>query len=370
MAVTKLLNLLAVSSLAILACSYGATPVSALSIDNHHLARSPAHGHAALAKKRRASSKRCKPRPTSSLSSSAGTTTTPPATPPAPPKTTPPASSSSTKAAPAPTSSAGSGGGGGNSGSNSGSGKAGLGWPQDDDTALINFKTNQVTAYDLFSSIPVLIYNWSPWISTKAKSLGYNAIPMMWGEKQAADFKRLVVRGYAETVLGFNEPNQSGQSDMTPQRAAQLWQEYIQPLKPQGYSLITPACTNAPSGKTWQQEFMAACKGCSFDGLAIHWYGTKAQDFIDYITDMHNTFGLPIWVTEYACQSFDGRTPQCTKDQVFSFMSQTKNFMDNTPWVARYFWFGAMYDMGNVNSLNQLLGPGGKPTALGNAYIY
>lgn len=28
---------------------------------------------------------------------------------------------------------------------------------------------------------------------------------MLWGEKQTAEFKRLVVKGYAKTVLGFNE---------------------------------------------------------------------------------------------------------------------------------------------------------------------
>jgi hypothetical protein len=35
--------------------------------------------------------------------------------------------------------------------------------------------------------------------------MGINAIPMYWGEKQTDDFKRLVVKGYADTVLGFNE---------------------------------------------------------------------------------------------------------------------------------------------------------------------
>lgn len=28
---------------------------------------------------------------------------------------------------------------------------------------------------------------------------------MLWGEKQVSDFKKLVVKGYANTVLGFNE---------------------------------------------------------------------------------------------------------------------------------------------------------------------
>ena len=50
---------------------------------------------------------------------------------------------------------------------------------------------------------------------------------------------------------------------MDPGYAAQLWKQYIQPLKEKGYALITPACTNAPSGKTWLRAFMNACDGCT-----------------------------------------------------------------------------------------------------------
>ncbi|KAF5367844.1 hypothetical protein D9615_010572 [Tricholomella constricta] len=107
------------------------------------------------------------------------------------------------------------------------------------------------------------VYTWSPYIPQKAKELGFEPITMLWGEKQTSEFKRLVVKGYAKTVFSFNKPNQQGQSDMSPQRGAQLWQQYIQPLKAQGYSLTSPACTNAPSGKKWLQDFFAACHGCT-----------------------------------------------------------------------------------------------------------
>jgi len=365
MAVTKLLNLLAVSSLAILACSYGATPVNALTVDTHFIARSPNRDHAVLAKKKRATnSKRCKPRPVSSSVVSSSSIVVKPTVQPTPTPTQSPPKPATTKTPPPATTPSTGGGsttpsnGGGNSGSNGGIGKVGLGWPINDDNALANFKTNKVSP----------IYTWSPWVPPAAKKLGYEGIPMLWGEKQTSEFQRIVVQGYAKTVFGFNEPNQQGQSDMTPQRAAQLWQQYIQPLKAKGYSLISPACTNAPSGKKWMQDFFAACGGCTFDGIALHFYGTDPQVMISYLNDFHTTFNLPIWPTEYACQNFGGG-PQCSKDQVFAFMSQTKNFMDNTPWIAHYFAFGAMYDMGNVNPLNQLLASNGKPTDLGYLYI-
>lgn len=149
MAATKLLNLIALSSLAILACSFGASPVNALSVDSQHHARSPVRGHAILAKKKRASTaKRCKPRPVSTaVSSAVGKPTTTPA-PPAPKPT------SSKAAAPQTTKPADNGGGsstpnngGGNSGSNGGAGKVGLAWAQNDDKALANFKTSKVSPY-------------------------------------------------------------------------------------------------------------------------------------------------------------------------------------------------------------------------------
>jgi hypothetical protein len=46
---------------------------------------------------------------------------------------------------------------------------------------------------------------WSPWIPDAARKLGFEPVPMLWGEKQISEFKRLVVKGYARTVLGFNE---------------------------------------------------------------------------------------------------------------------------------------------------------------------
>jgi hypothetical protein len=53
--------------------------------------------------------------------------------------------------------------------------------------------------------------------------------------------------------------------------------------------------------------------------------------------DMHNTFNRPLWVTEWACQDYNGG-PQCSAAQVQSFLSATQGFMDTTPWIERYSW--------------------------------
>ncbi|KAG6832965.1 hypothetical protein H0H92_004849 [Tricholoma furcatifolium] len=355
MAVAKLLNLFALSSIAILAFSYGATPVNALSIDSHNLA-ARSSSHAVLAKKKRSTnSKRCKARPAPSSSSSSSSVAKPTST------SSKPAATSSTKktsTAAAAATQAASSSSSGSSSTPGGPGKVGIGWPQDDNTALAYFKTDKVSP----------IYTWSPYYPDVAKQMGFTPCAMLWGQKQVTDFANLAVEGYATCAMGFNEPNQQGQSNMDYQTGANLWKEYIQPLKEKGYALISPAPTNDASGTTWLENFFGACTGCTFDALAIHYYGTDPQDMISYLEGLHSQFGLPIWVTEYACENFSGGA-QCTMDEVWTFMETTQAWMDATDYIQHYFFFGAMYDMGNVNPDNQLLGSNGQPTDLGWYYI-
>jgi len=345
MAATKLINLLAISSLAILACSFGASPVSALSVDtgSHVVRRAPVGHHAALAKKKRGNnSKRCKPRPTTSSIAVTPTSTPTPKASTAAPKTS---------AAPPPPPPPQSGGGGG---------KVGIAWDDSDTTPLANFKNGNVG----------WIYTWSPYIPPAATKLGYKGCPMLWGDKQTSQFAQTVVEGYANCVLGFNEPNQSGQSDMDPGHAAQVWMQYIQPLKEKGYQLIAPACTNDPNTAIpWYNSFFAACTQCTFDGIGAHIYATDPQVFISWVTQLHNTYKLDVWPTEFACQNFSGGA-QCTESQVWNWMTTIKGFADGTSWIPAYFAFGALPDMSGVNALNQLLDPStGQPTSLGAYYI-
>ena len=36
--------------------------------------------------------------------------------------------------------------------------------------------------------------------------------------------------------------------------------------------------------------------------MAAHVYHTDAGSVIDYLTGLHNMFGMTLWVTEWACQ--------------------------------------------------------------------
>jgi hypothetical protein len=126
---------------------------------------------------------------------------------------------------------------------------------------------------------------------------------------------------------------------MSPGAAVSMWKEYIDPLADKGYTLMSPACTNGPSGIAWYKSFFAECTGCRIHALAVHYYGTDATDMINYLIELHDTFNMNIWVTEFACQDFSYRT---TCSNAYEFLGTVKTFMDNTEWIGAYFAFGTI----------------------------
>ncbi|TDL19875.1 glycoside hydrolase [Rickenella mellea] len=240
--------------------------------------------------------------------------------------------------------------------------KAGLAWPNGNNVDWKQFTTTgKVSWYYTWSSYPI--------------DSDLEFVPMLWGADQARvnEFTSTINQTIASlnvtAILGMNEPQQSGQSNLTPQQGADLWKAYIEPFKAQGLRLGTPAPSSAPSGKTWIQDWLTACAGgCHPDFVAIHWYDVNATAFQAYLEDFHNTFQLPIWVTEWDCQNYNNG-PQCTQTDVNAFLNQTQSFMDATEWVERYAWYGVMENLNGVNPANGMMTSDGKINALGEQYI-
>jgi hypothetical protein len=357
---SKLLNLLSLTSLAIMACSFGAEPVTALS--SGHQVRDGLRGHDALAKRKRSTnSKRCKvrsaPAASSTDSSTDGSTSSAntdiaAATTAAPTSTWSDSTtswSSTSSSAAAATSSASS--------SSSGSGKVCLAWPNGDQSYLSDYHTGKTT----------YLYSWS---ETGPSNLdGFTFVPQLWGDKNAVAFGSTAVAGYSNVALGFNEPNESGQSNMTPEHAAALWIQYIEPLKALGYRLGSPATSSNPNGLTWMQNFFTACNGgCNPDFMALHWYDVTIEGFQEYVELWHTTFNKNIWITEYAVQNFNGGAQQ---DYSFiqGFMGTVNSWMDSLDYVEQYCWFGAMLDLQGVNTANSLMNSDGSPSQLGYQFL-
>ncbi|KIK69077.1 glycoside hydrolase family 128 protein [Collybiopsis luxurians FD-317 M1] len=241
------------------------------------------------------------------------------------------------------------------------SSKAGLAWPNGNADDIHQFlTTGKVSWY----------YTWSP---AAISSTDIEFVPMLWGNKSVDDFAATINDTISSknvtAVLGMNEPQQTGQSDLTPEQGAELWKTYLEPLKSQGIRLGSPAPSSAPSGKTWIQDFLTACNGsCTVDFIALHWYDINATAFMEYLEDFHDTFQRPLWITEWACQNYNGGS-QCSYNDVVLFLNATQSFMDSSDFVERYSYFGAMENLQGVNQDNALMGSSGDINALGKQYI-
>jgi len=209
-------------------------------------------------------------------------------------------------------------------------------------------------------------YNWDSFPQSGASK---EYVPMMWGPTHASVFNSNVNKGLFNSsayLLGFNEPDQSGQSNLTPAQGVTYWKQYMQPLASK-FQLGAPAVSSAPAGKQWLTNFFAQCTGCSVSFIPIHWYGSDPNAFTAYVADIYNTFKKPIWVTEWACVYY-GSGPQCDQNSVYSFMGQTTSWLDQQSYVQRFSWFGAR--VSGIPDADALLTTAGTAlTGLGSQYV-
>ncbi|KIP12830.1 glycoside hydrolase family 128 protein [Phlebiopsis gigantea 11061_1 CR5-6] len=353
MAAFKMLNLMAIATLAMFASTLS-TPVDALSAGHQHLNRQVPHLHEAIAKKKRGSNGRCKPRSSTSSLVVVSTSVAVPVitTSAAPAKTTsvkPTTTKSSTPASTPTKTSSGS----------SGSAKIGISW---------NSENNAASLVNVLSDNVAYLYSWSPW-KPQDNIFGLKFAPMLWGPKQQSDWNKLVVPGYANLAIALNEPDEPTQLNMDPGDAAAYWKSQVQSKAGEGYELWGPAVTSSTRGETWMDNFLAACNGgCTFTHNALHFYDTDPQALITYVQHWHNKYGKPIVLTEFACQNFGGGA-QADSGQVWAFYKTVIPWLMSQDYVTAFFPFGFLEDMGNVNPLNQML-KGGQLTDLGNYIVH
>ena len=50
-------------------------------------------------------------------------------------------------------------------------------------------------------------------------------------------------------------------------------------------------------------------------------------------------------------QNYNNADQQCSQQDIVDFMNATQSFMDQTDWVERYAWFGAMRNLSGVNEV-------------------
>ena len=183
-------------------------------------------------------------------------------------------------------------------------------------------------------------YNWGPRPADTAKDTKAEFIPMFWSGKDVTDDNIAFVKSRKyPALLGFNEPDNQGQAEMTVGEALALWPR----LEATGLRLGSPGtCMWAK----WHDEFMAGAKakGYRVDFLALHWYGdiTKPDavgDLKAFLEHYWNTYHLPIWLTEYSGGTWKGNVRKVTWEDNARFAKETVEMMERLPFVERYAWF-------------------------------
>ncbi|RDW75771.1 hypothetical protein BP5796_06592 [Coleophoma crateriformis] len=181
-------------------------------------------------------------------------------------------------------------------------------------------------------------YNWyqTPGTGFPAK---YEYVPLLWSN--ASDLTstwftnvNAAIAAGTTHILAFNEPDYSGQANMSPLVAAQAYMKWMQPFAGR-VKLGAPAVTNGgpPMGVEWLKEFMALCPACTIDFVPLHWYDGAFNYgyFKYYIENFYAQIGKPIWITE-----FNGYGDDAT---VISFLKKVMPWLDSLSYVQRYAWF-------------------------------
>jgi len=224
-------------------------------------------------------------------------------------------------------------------------------------------------------------YDWKPQSDVHRAPAGIQFIPMIWGEKDLNpdDLAAAKATG-AGILLGFNEPNEKTQSNMTVQQALKVWPE----LEALHMRLGSPAPGTGDDVKPdgWLAQFMAGAKakGYRVDFICIHPYQSSfdpaqaTKDLIREVTMVHNMYNLPIWVTEYALAQWGPPQKTPSYRTQARFVEESTRALEALPFVERYAWYSDVphqptFSTYNTNGTATLVGAAWRaaPTSLHSA---
>ena len=205
---------------------------------------------------------------------------------------------------------------------------------------LKEFGAEQLNALDVS-----WFYNWGATYPAlrPAASPAAEFVPMIWGRRSLRHNAIAEIRSELEDsrtghLLGFNEPDHKGQSDMSVSTAIKLWPQ----LEQAGRRLGSPAPARALGD--WLKKFMdaAAAKDLRVDFVTMHSYAPPhADSFLRTVQRLHERYGKPVWITEYAVADWKAtaKSPsRFTEKEILAFMSETVAGLREMPYVERFAW--------------------------------
>jgi Glycosyl hydrolase catalytic core len=211
-------------------------------------------------------------------------------------------------------------------------------------------------------------YTWSYNTAGITTPADVEFVPMIWGTADVNAAALSQAKQAGSTLLGFNEPDNANQSDMTVAEALSLWPQ----LMATGMTLGSPAvASNAATPGSWLSQFMrgAAVRKYPVNFIAVHWYGsafataTAVAQLKNYLRAIYAMYGLPLWLTEFALVNWSTNTYP-TESQQAAFATAATSMLQTLSYVQRYAWFALPVNQsyGNTGLYNS--GPVATPVGL------
>lgn len=226
-------------------------------------------------------------------------------------------------------------------------------------------------------------YNWN---RTGESLPNMEYAPMAWGGDGATDaaVAQYIAKDNVTHVLGFNESDncngQSGQYGNLCQISVAV--PTFKNLMRTGLRLASPSPReDGPLNNNWLVQFRDAAieQDVRYDVLGVHWYDwggnpvntpfADAQQvfnrFKTYLTNVYNTHGLPIWITEF------NANPNRDVSVHQAFLELALPYLESLDYIERYDYFEPMPDVaGNRDDITyaRLFDDQGNITPLGEFY--
>ena len=188
-------------------------------------------------------------------------------------------------------------------------------------------------------------YNWGP---SSSSTIEKEYVPMQWStwaiDDNSTTFK---TKPDVTSLLGFNEPDGTGQANMTIAQCLSNWPK----LLATGLRLGSPAFVNANQLDTFMTKALAL--GYRVDFMCFHSYEKRTGD--NYVNTIYKPFydkyHLPIWVTEFNYGAYWNVT---ANESLLSLYNGQKDFvtkMNAAPFIERYALFAWSNPVTVVDSL-------------------